>query len=261
MADLPTNRFKTGLREGRRQPGLWVTLESVNVTEIVAGSGYDWLLLDMEHTTLGIAAVADHLRAARGGTAEVVVRVPWNEPVLVKRLLDAGVRSLMFPYVQTAEEAARAVAATRYPPEGIRGFSGNSRANLFARVADYAARAHEEICVIVQVESPDAVAAIGAIGAIEGVDAIFVGPNDLAANMGMLGRSGAPEVRAAVRGALDAIRATGKASGMLEFNVAEARRLFEAGYTFVAVGSDTGIIARRSEALLAEIQADPSGPA
>ena len=258
MADLPQNPFKKALKAGRRQPGLWLTLESVNATEIVAGSGYDWLLLDMEHTTLGIAAVADHLRAARGGTAEVVVRVPWNEPVLVKRLLDAGVRSLMFPYVQDAEEAALAVAATRYPPEGIRGFSGNSRANLFARVPNYPARAHEEICVIVQVETPAAVAAIGPIGAVEGVDAIFVGPNDLAANMGLLGQSGAPEVRAAVRGAIDAIRVTGKASGMLEFDVAEARKLFEAGCTFVAVGSDAAIVARRSEALLAEIRAAPS---
>lgn len=261
MADIPQNHFKRGLHDGRRQPGFWLTLESANVTEIVAGAGYDWMLLDMEHTTLGIAAVADHVRAARGGTAELMVRVPWNDPVLVKRLLDAGVRSLMFPYIQDAREAVLAVAATRYPPQGIRGFSGNSRATNFARITDYAAHAHQEICVVVQVETPQAIANIAAIGAVDGVDAIFVGPNDLAANMGLLGQSGALDVRTAVRAALDDIRATGKAPGMLEFNIAEARKLFDAGYTFVAVGSDTSIIARRSEALLVELQAPPTDAA
>ena len=253
---LRPNTFKRHLAQGKKQPGLWLTMESVNATEVVAGAGYDWLLLDMEHTCIDPSQVAAHLLAAQGGTAELVVRIPWNEPVMVKRLLDGGVRSIMFPFVQSADEARRAVAATRYPPHGIRGVSGNMRANSFARVKDYGQRYQDEQCIIVQIESPSAVAAIAEIGAVEGVDAIFVGPNDLAANMGLFGQPGAPEVKAVIADAAKAIRATGKAPGILNFNPAEARALLDAGYDFIAVGSDLSILARRSEALLAEIVAD-----
>ena len=250
---MPPNQFKARLAQGKRQPGLWLTLESVNATEIVAGSGYDWLLLDMEHTGLDLSQVADHIRAARGGTAELVVRIPWNEPIVMKRLLDSGVRSFMIPFVQSAAEARAAVAATRYPPHGIRGVSGNMRANAFARYSDYAARYHEEQCIIVQIESPVAVAAIGEIGAVEGVDGVFVGPNDLAANMGLFGQPGAAQVRSAIGDALTRIRSTGKAAGILNFDPVQARGLFNDGYSFIAVGSDTSILARRSEALLADV--------
>lgn len=252
---LSPNLFKQGLAQGKKQFGLWLSLESPNVTEVMAGSGYDWLLLDMEHTCLDTSQVADHLRAARGGTAELVVRIPWNEPVIVKRLLDAGVRSIMVPFVQGAGEARRAVAATRYPPHGIRGVSGNMRANGFSRIKDYGQRYHEEQCIIVQIESPTAVAAIAEIGAVDGIDAIFVGPNDLAANMGLYGKPGAPEVRAVIAEIHQAIRATGKAPGILNFNPAEARDLLQLGYDFIAAGSDLSILARRSEALLTELTA------
>lgn len=252
-SSLPPNQFKRGLAAGKRQPGLWLTLESANATEVLAGAGYSWLLLDMEHTTVDPSQIADHLRAARGGTAELVVRIPWNDPITFKRLLDAGVRSFMVPFVQSAAEAHAAIAATRYPPHGIRGVSGNMRANAFARYKDYAQRYHEEQCIVVQIESPKAVAAIPEIGAVEGVDGIFVGPNDLAANMGVFGKPGAPEVRAEVDRALGLIKKTGKAPGVLNFNLAEARELFAQGYSYIAIASDTSILARRSEALLAEI--------
>jgi 4-hydroxy-2-oxoheptanedioate aldolase len=256
LQTLTTNLFKKGLTDGRKQPGLWLTLESPTSTEIVAGSGYDWLLLDMEHTTLDPSQVAEHIRAAKGGTAELAVRIPWNEPIMVKRLLDAGIRTLMFPFVQSADEARAAVASTRYPPHGIRGVSGNMRANGFSRIKDYTQTYHTEQCVIVQLESPKAIAAIEEIGAIDGIDAMFIGPNDLAANMGLFGQPGAPEVRQAIADAVTRIKKTGKAAGMLNFNVAEARDLFKAGCDFVAVGSDTSILARRSEAILAEVKAE-----
>ena len=252
---LPTNRFKRGLQEGRKQPGLWLTLESPNATEIVAGSGYDWLLLDMEHTTVDPSQVAEHIRAARGGTAELMVRVPWNEPILVKRLLDTGARTLMFPFVQSAAEARAAVAATRYPPQGIRGVSGTMRANSFARVKDYGRTYQQEQCIVVQLESPKAIAAIEEIAAVDGVDALFIGPNDLAANMGLFGSPGAPEVRAAIADAVQRIRRAGKAVGILNYDLAQARALFQSGVGFIAVNSDTGMLARRSEAILAELQA------
>ena len=252
---LPENHFKRRLNSGARQPGLWLTLESTNATEIAAGAGYDWMLLDMEHTTVDPSQVAGHLRAAAGGTAELAVRVPWNEPVLVKRLLDVGVRTLMFPCVQSALEAQAAVAATRYPPHGIRGVSGNMRGNSFARVKDYAATYQLEQCVIVQLESPKAIAAIEEIAAVDGVDALFIGPNDLAATMGLFGQPGAPAVKAVIADAVRRIKKTGKAAGILNFNVAEARALFKDGFDFIAVTSDTGILARQSEVILAQVKA------
>jgi 4-hydroxy-2-oxoheptanedioate aldolase len=256
MHELVPNMFKRRLAQGEKQPGLWLTLESTNATEVLAGAGFDWLLLDMEHTTIDLSQVADHLRAARGGTTELAVRIPWNEPIAVKRLLDAGVRTIMFPCVQSATEARAAVAATRYPPEGIRGVSGNMRANSFARVKDYGAKYREEQCIILQLESLKAIAAIEEIAAVEGVDALFVGPNDLAASMGLFGRTDAEEVKAVIAEAVARINATGKASGILNFNIDEARALFAAGFAFIAVASDTSILARRSEAILAELRID-----
>ena len=256
LQKLPVNLFKRGLKEAKKQPGLWLTLESPTATEILSGSGYDWLLLDMEHTTVDPSQIADHIRAAKGGTAELAVRIPYNEPIMVKRLLDAGIRTMMFPFVQSADEARAAVAATRYPPHGIRGVSGNMRASGFSRIQDYGETYRAEQCIIVQLESPKALAAIEDIGAVGGVDALFIGPNDLAANMGLFGQPGAPEVQAAIADAIERIKKTGKAVGILNYNMTQARALFKAGCDFIAVNSDTSILARRSEAILAELKAD-----
>jgi len=249
------NHFKQNLATGKPQIGLWLALGSPTSTEIIAGSGYDWLLLDLEHTTIDVGTVLDHLRAAKGGTAEMVVRVPWNEPVIFKRLLDAGVRSFMVPMVQSAQEARAAVAATRYPPDGIRGAAGNTRASNFARNPTYMLHAHEEMCVIAQIETLRAVDAIGEIGAVNGIDGLFIGPNDLAASLGLVGRTTHAEVQQLIARALERMKATGKGSGILNFVPAEARGFLKDGFTFIAVGSDSAIVARRSEALLQEIKA------
>jgi 4-hydroxy-2-oxoheptanedioate aldolase len=253
-AALATNRLKRNCATQAPQVGLWLTLDSPTATEIVAGSGYDWLLLDMEHTCLEASQVVQHLRAARAGTAEMVVRVPAIDPVLLKRLLDGGVTSLMFPNVQSAAEARQAVAATRYAPQGMRGVAGNMRANSYNRATDYFSRYQDELCVIVQLETPKAIAAIEEIAAVAGIDALFIGPNDLAASMGHLGKPGEPAVRALIAAALPRIRATGKAAGILNFVPAEARELQKAGFSLVAVGSDASILARRSESLLGELR-------
>jgi 4-hydroxy-2-oxoheptanedioate aldolase len=250
---LPVNAFKRDLAAGKPQVGLWLGLDSPNATEIVAGSGFDWLLLDLEHSTISVSSVVDHLRAASGGTAELMVRIPWNDPVILKRLLDAGVRSFMIPFVQSAEEAARAVAATRYPPQGIRGVAGNTRASNYNRIADYARRCHEELCVVVQIEHPTGLAAVEAIAAVDGVDGLFIGPNDLASTMGYLANPSAPEMKVVIEEGLARIRRTGKAAGILQFSRPEARALLAAGVNFVAVGSDASILARQSEALLADV--------
>src|SRR5713101_4930907 len=248
--DLPTNSFKRALAAGKPQIGLWLSMTSPVATELVAGAGFDWVLVDMEHSANDLTDVVAHLRAAVGGTAEPVVRVPWNEPVLVKRLLDAGARSLLFPFVQSAEEARRAVAATRYPPKGIRGVAGTTRANRYGRVPDYAKRASEEVCVLVQCETRKAVADIPAVAATEGIDGVFIGPADLAADMGHLADTQHAEVQAAILDAGKRIRASGKAPGFLSVREDETRRVLEGGFLFVAVGSDVGVLARHSEALV-----------
>ena len=241
------NPFKHALTQDRRLTGLWMTTGSPTVVEIAAGSGFDWLLIDMEHSANDIVDVVAQLRAAVGGTAEPVVRIPWNEPIAVKRLLDQGARSLMFPYVQSAAEAHRAVAATRYPPRGIRGFAGVSRATDYGRRRDYASRSADEICVIVQVETAEAIAVAAEIATVDGVDGVFVGPNDLAANLGHVGNVNAPPVQAAIRQALDAISGAGKAAGILNFNEAGSKAHFNDGFRFIAVSGDSFILARESE--------------
>lgn len=250
----PANAFKQGLASGQKQLGLWLALDSPTATEIVAGAGYDWLLLDLEHTTIDIGQVVTHLRAAKGGTAEVVVRIPWNEPIAFKRLLDAGVRSFMVPMVQSAQEARAAVSATRYPPHGIRGVAGNTRASNYSRNPNYFQQAHEDQCIVVQIESAKAVEAIEEIGAVDGVDALFIGPNDLASSIGFAGRTTAPEVKALIARAHEKMKGTGKGMGILNFVPADARALLQSGFTFIAVASDASIVARRSEALLQEIK-------
>jgi len=248
--EMPHNRFKRALASGQQQIGLWMSLASPSATEVAAGAGFDWLLLDMEHAPNELPDIAHNLRAAEGGTAEPVVRVPWNEAVIVKRLLDIGARTLLFPFVQSAEEARRAVAATRYPPQGIRGFAGTTRANRYGRVAGYAQKAAEEICVLVQCETRKAVADIAAIAAVDGIDGIFIGPSDLAADMGHLGNTQHAEVQAAILDAGKRIKAAGKAPGFLSVREDETRRVLDGGFLFVAVNTDVAILARQSEALV-----------
>ena len=241
---IKPNALKKNLGNGARKVGYWLTLVSPTATEIAADAGFDWLLIDMEHAANEIGDVLHHLRAAEGGTAEPVVRVPWNDAVVVKRVLDAGARSILFPYVENAEEARHAVAATRYPPEGIRGFGGMSRATRYARIPNYAQVAGDDICVIVQVETPGALASIPEIAAVPGVDAIFIGPADLAANMGFAGKSGTPEVAAAVMRGLEAIKQAGMVAGTLNYRDDEVPGLFDAGFELIAVGGDCSSLAR-----------------
>ena len=247
--ELPPNRFKRGLVELTPQLGFWLNFASANVSEVCAQAGFDWLLIDMEHSPNDLPQVVDHLRALEGGTAEPVVRVPWNEPVLVKRLMDQGARSFLFPFVQSADEARRAVAATRYPPRGIRGFAGTTRANRYARVPDYAKTAEADVCVLVQAETLTAVAAIDEIAAVDGVDGIFIGPADLAASMGHIGNTQHADVQAAILAAGARIRRAGKAPGFLSLREDETRKVLAAGFVFVAVGTDVAMFARQVDAL------------
>jgi 4-hydroxy-2-oxoheptanedioate aldolase len=248
---LAPNAFKAALLEWKQQIGLWSALCSNVTAEIIAGSGFDWIVIDTEHAPNEVPGVLSQLQAMARGTAEPVVRCAWNDAVLIKRILDVGARSLLVPFIQSAEEARRAVAATRYPPRGIRGFSAAPRANLFGRIADYHRNAHQDTCVLVQVETPAALAEIEAIASIDGVDGIFIGPGDLAAALGHLANPSHPEVQSAIGDGCNRIRAAGKPAGILTSDPDDAVRYLELGFTFVAVGSDVGILTKGAEKLAA----------
>lgn len=252
--EIQVNHMKRALREGRAQIGLWCSLSNPITTEVVSGSGFDWLCLDTEHSPNELTTVLSQLQAMASGSASAVVRPAWNDAVLFKRLLDIGVQSFVVPWVQNADEARRAVAATRYPPQGVRGVALTIRANRFGRVKDYLARVHDELCVIVQLETRVALGNLEAIAAVEGVDGLFIGPSDLAADMGFLGNSAHPDVRAAIDDAIRRIRAAGKFAGILAPVEADARHWLELGCQFVAVGSDVGVLARQTEALVAKFK-------
>jgi 4-hydroxy-2-oxoheptanedioate aldolase len=252
--DLPPNILKRALREGRAQIGLWCTLASNVAIEVVAGSGFDWLMLDTEHSPNELDTVLAQLQAAAAYPTSMVVRPAWNDMILIKRLLDVGAQSILLPYVQNAEEARRAVSYTRYPPEGLRGVSGMSRATRFGRIPDYARRAHEELCVMVQVETREGLSQIEEMAAVDGVDGIFIGPADLAAALGHAGSPGHPDVQAAIEDAIVRIREAGKAPGILFSDDTKLRHYLELGALFVAVGVDAGILARETQALAARFK-------
>ncbi len=246
MTLYPRNHLKAKLSANETALGFWLSLNSVALTELAAGAGFDWLLLDAEHTVHNVESIEQHVLAgAHAGTqTELVVRIPSIDPILVKGLIDAGVRSFMFPFVQTVEEARLAVAATRYPPHGIRGYSGSTRANRYGRDKGYNASYADDICVIIQIESPQSAANIAEFGKIDGLDAMLIGANDLAANMGHLGNTAHPDVVAAFDKAAAAIMATGKAAGFQFFDREIARRLIGRGMTLAAVSGDINVMIR-----------------
>jgi 4-hydroxy-2-oxoheptanedioate aldolase len=252
--NLPENPFKRALRSGKPQIGLWSSLSSNYTVEVIAGAGFDWILLDTEHSPADIENLLAQLQAAEPYPTHAVVRVPWNDMVNIKRVLDIGAQSLLIPYVQNAEEARAAVAHTRYPPAGVRGVAGTTRATRFGRIKDYARRAHEEICVLVQVETQKALDSIEAICAVDGVDGVFIGPADLHASFGYTGEIANPKVKPMIDDAIRRIRKAGKAPGILTPNEADARHWLECGALFVAVGADVGILARGAEALAAKFK-------
>jgi len=252
--DLPRNTFKEALAAGRQQIGLWCSLSHHYALEVVAGAGFDWLLIDTEHSPNDLESLVPQLQAAAAYQSAAVVRVPWNDMVNIKRVLDIGAQTLLLPYVQNVDEARAAVAATRYPPAGVRGVAGTTRATRFGRVKDYARRASEEICVLLQVETREALAEIEGIAALDGVDGIFIGPADLHASMGYTGETANPAVVPQIEEALRRIRRAGKAPGILTADEALARRYIEAGSLFTAVGVDATILARETDKLAARFK-------
>jgi 4-hydroxy-2-oxoheptanedioate aldolase len=252
---LPENRFKRALTARQQQIGLWCSLPGSYVAEAVAGSGFDWLLFDTEHSPGDPLTVLAQLQAVAPYDVSAVVRPASNDTVLIKRFLDIGAQTLLIPYVQSAGEARAAVAATRYPPQGVRGVSGVTRATRFGRVEGYQKRASEELCLLVQIETQQALDALEAIAAVDGVDGVFIGPADLAASLGYPGEYANPAVIAIIEDAIRRIGATGKPAGILTPDNAFAKRCMELGTLFTAVGVDAAMLARGTETLARQFKA------
>ncbi|MGU3494171.1 HpcH/HpaI aldolase family protein [Xanthobacteraceae bacterium A53D] len=247
--DLPVNAFKRAIYSGRQQIGFWNSMSSTTATEILAGSGFDWLLLDAEHAPNDVAAIMAQLQAMMEHDTQPIIRIPENDPIVIKRHLDIGVQSFLVPMVETVEQAEAVVAATRFPPDGIRGFAGASRASRFGRVKDYHRRAHEELCMLVQVETRLGLDNLEGIAKVPGIDGVFIGPGDLSADLGFLGDQANPEIVALIEKTIGRIVAAGNRAGILTGDETLARRYMAAGCVFTAVGIDTGTLARATEAI------------
>jgi 4-hydroxy-2-oxoheptanedioate aldolase len=259
---LPHNPFKRALAEGKQQFGLWAALADAYVTELLATAGFDWLLIDNEHAPNDVRSTLAQLQAVAAYASHPVVRPVRSDAALIKQLLDIGAQTLLLPMIDTAAQAADAVAATRYPPQGIRGVgSGLARASRWNRVPDYLTSAADELCVLVQVESVQGMENLRAIAAVEGVDGVFFGPSDLSASMGLLGKPGDASVREAIRNGIAITRDAGKAAGVLAAHPAIAADYLAAGATFVAVGSDTGLLSRAAADLAASYKKTAAGAA
>ena len=243
------NSFKRDLLAGKKLIGCWSSLSSAITTEVLGVAGFDWILLDGEHAPNDMGTFIPQLMALKDSVSAPVVRPSSNNEVEIKRLLDAGFYNFLVPFVQSVDEARRAVAATRYPPQGMRGVSVSQRSNRYGTVADYFKDANDQMCVMVQIESRAGVAAARDIAALDGVDCIFVGPSDLAAGLGHLGNASHPDVQAAVAAVFADAKACGKPSGILAPVEADARRYMAMGATFVAVGSDLGAFRSATQAL------------
>jgi 2-dehydro-3-deoxyglucarate aldolase len=243
------NQFRADLVAGKRLIGCWSALGSPITTEVLGLAGFDWILLDGEHAPNDVLSFIPQLMALKDSASAPVVRPQWNDTVIIKRLLDAGFYNFLIPFIESADDARRAVAATRYPPEGVRGVSVAHRSNRYGTVKDYMKVVNDNIAVIVQIESRKGVAAIAEICAVPGVDCVFVGPSDLAAAYGQLGNPLHPEVQDAMKTIMSAAKAAGKPVGILAPVELDARRYLEMGASFVAVGSDLGVFRAATQGL------------
>lgn len=250
--DLPKNTFKAALKEGRHQAGLWCSIPDPAVIEAMAGAGYDWIMIDTEHSPVEPAQGLALLQAASAYPVATVVRPVVNDTALIKRWLDMGAQTLLLPYIQTAEEAKAAVAACRYGPRGVRGVTGLARANRYTRVKDYLQRAEEEICLLLQVETASAMERLEEIAGVDGVDGVFFGPSDLSASMGLIGQPNHPDVVAAIEDGIARLKAMGVAPGVLTLDPAVSRRYIAAGTAFTALGVDLALMIQAVEKLRAE---------
>lgn len=259
--DMPVNPFRRRIAAPGAALGCWISSASAVTAEALGFAGYDFLVLDTEHAPADMSEIIGMLRAVAGTPAAPVTRVPWNDMVMIKRALDAGAQTLLLPLIQDADEARRAVAYTRYPPDGVRGVAGMQRAGRYGMVADYARHAADELCVVVQIETVAALAQLERIAEVPGVDSIFIGPSDLAASMGHLGDIMHADVQRKLEQAAKDCRRIGIPCGCLGGNPEMTRRFRDYGYSWMAMGSDLGMLVSRAQEWLAAVGQAPSAKA
>ena len=250
--DLPVNQFKRAIAGGRRQLGAWLSSGAPSTAEALGCAGFDFLVVDMEHTPIDVAQMADILRTLAGTPAQAIVRPPWSDMVMVKRVMDAGALSVLLPFVQNADEARRAVSYTRYPPDGIRGVAGLHRGSRYSTIPGYLQKAATELCVAVQIETLSALEQLHEIAAVPGIDTIFIGPSDLAASMGMLGDIGHAAVQEKLKYAAQVCTQLGKPSGIIGPTPEFVGTFVDYGYNWIAIGSDMSFMVGRGQEWLAK---------
>ena len=239
---MTTNRLKARLAAGRKCLGVWTHVISTIYTETLANAGYDFLFLDHEHGAAGLLDTIPHLQALAGSGTPALVRAPWNDAVYLKRLLDIGAESVMLPMVETAEQAKAAVAACRYPPRGTRGFGPWRYVGIEEDLDAYARDAHERLLLVVQIETANTVANIEAIAAVDGIDALFIGPNDLSGTVGRLREWEHPEVVRVIDAAFAGIRKAGKPAGIVPYGRHTIAELFDAGYAMIGASTELSLL-------------------
>jgi len=254
--EIKQNTFKAALKNSERaQIGLWLGLADPICAEICAGAGFDWLLIDGEHAPNDVRSILAQLQAVAPYPAHPIVRPVSGDVQLIKQLLDVGAQTLLIPMVETADQARLLVSAMRYPPVGIRGVGAAlARASQWNRVTEYLHRANGQMCLLVQVETRLGLENLDAIAAVEGVDGVFIGPSDLSAALGHLGKPSHPDVQQAIETAIGRIRASGRAAGILTTDEAQARRYLSLGCNFVAVGLDGNLLMRSTQDLAARFK-------
>lgn len=253
--DLPKNKFKAAIKNGELQLGIWSSLCSPAGSEILSQSAFDWILFDTEHSPVEIAGMFPLLQAAAAGNTSSVMRVAWNDKVLLKKALDIGAQSILLPFIQNAQEAADAVYACSYPPNGIRGISVSTRAGGYGRIDGYLQKASAEICIMVQVETGEALGNLKEIAETPGIDGVFIGPSDLCASLGHIGDHNHPDVQKAIKDALATIKTAGKPAGILTLSTDDAKRYIDWGFTFVACGIDVALLTKSVDQLHATMSA------
>ncbi len=257
----PTNLFKQALKNGQTQWGFWLGLASPYCAEISAGAGFDWLLIDGEHAPNNLQSTLSQLQAVAAYPVSPVVRPVEGTTAGIKQLLDIGAQSILIPMVESAQQAAELVSACHYPPQGVRGVGTVlARAAQWGRHKDYLARANEEVCLLLQVESKAGLEALDEIVNTDGVDGVFIGPADLAASLGYLGNPAHPDVTAIIKAALARIRVAGKSAGILATDKALAEYYRDCGAQFIAIGVDTLVLANGAAALAASVKEDVKAP-
>jgi len=249
----PQNPFKQALKDGKTVFGCWLGLADTFSAELMGHAGFDWLVIDGEHAPNDLRSILAQLQVLAATPSHPVVRVPIGETYMLKQVLDAGAQTVLVPMVDNADQARQLVRDVRYPPHGDRGVGyALTRASRFAQIADYGTTADEQICLLLQVESVKGLENLDDILALEGVDGVFIGPADLAADMGHMGNATHPDVQAAIMGALTRIDASGKAAGILSTKDEMTNAAIKAGARFVAVGADVLLLSNTAQALAAK---------